>query len=116
MIIKIVSLVATSAVSSVLFASAGAIAQINNAPTLSEQTLREAQQQERSPLSIGGGNLNFLQLINSINLAGGKSAEQFRASQAESLDEAVSSFKDQQRREIKISIPTSTPNSVNSPK
>ena len=96
--------------------AAGAIAQINNAPTLSEQTLREAQQQERSPLSVGGSNLNFLQLINNINLAGGKSAEQFRASQAESLDEAVSSFKDQQRREIKISIPTSTPNSTSNPK
>jgi len=47
-----------------------------------------------------------LQLINNINLAGGKSPEQFRASQAESFDEAVTNFRSQQRREVKIEIPT----------
>ncbi len=83
-----------------------AIAQINNAPTLSEQTLREAQQQERSPLSVGGSNLNLLQLINNINMLGSQSPEQFRANQNESLDEAVSNFKSQQQRDLTISIPT----------
>jgi hypothetical protein len=105
MIFKTISLVATSLVSATIFASAGAIAQVTTATTLSEQTLRDAQQQERSPLSVGGGNLNLLQLINNINLAGGKSAEQFRANQAESLDEAVTNFRTQQRRDVKISIP-----------
>ena len=106
MIFKTISLVATSLVSATLFAASGAIAQITPAPTLSEQTLREAQQQERSSLSVGGSNLNLLQLINNINLAGGKSPEQFRASQAESFDEAVTNFRSQQRREVKIEIPT----------
>jgi tRNA A37 N6-isopentenylltransferase MiaA len=105
MILKTISLVAISLVSASMFASAGAIAQVNNAPTLSEQTLREAQQQDKSPLSVGGSNLNLLQLINNLNLAGGKSSEQFRASQSESLDEAVSNFRNQQQREIKFSIP-----------
>jgi succinate dehydrogenase/fumarate reductase flavoprotein subunit len=86
--------------------ASGAIAQINTATTLSDQTLREAQQQEKSSLSIGGSNLNILQLINNINLANGKSAEKFRADQAESLDDAVTNFRNQQRREIKISIPS----------
>lgn len=105
MIFKTISLVATSLVSATIFASAGAIAQVTTATTLSEQTLRDAQQQERSSLSVGGSNLNLLQLINNINLAGGKSAEQFRANQAESIDEAVTNFRSQQRRDVKISIP-----------
>ena len=105
MIFKTISLVATSLVSATIFASAGAIAQVTTATTLSEQTLRDAQQQERSSLSVGGSNLNLLQLINNINLAGGKSADQFRASQAESFDEAVTNFRTQQRRDVKISIP-----------
>jgi hypothetical protein len=109
MIGKTVSLVATSLVSATIFASAGAIAQVNTATTLSEQTLREAQQQEKGSLNIGGSNLNLLQLINNINLAGGRSPEKFRADQAESFDEAVSSFKNQQRREVKFSIPSSNP-------
>jgi len=106
MTLKTVTLTTMSLLSATMLAAAGAIAQVNNASTLSEQTLREAQQQEKSPLSVGGSNLNLLQLINNINLAGGKSAEQFRASQSEALDEAVSNFRDQQRREVKISIPT----------
>ena len=105
MIFKTISLVATSLVSATIFASAGAIAQVTTATTLSEQTLRDAQQQERGSLSVGGSNLNLLQLINNINLAGGKSADQFRASQAESFDEAVTNFRTQQRRDVKISIP-----------
>jgi hypothetical protein len=105
MIFKTISLVATSLVSATIFAAAGAIAQVTPAPTLSEQTLREAQQQERSSLSVGGSNLNLLQLINNINLAGGKSPDQFRASQAESFDEAVTNFRSQQRKDVKISIP-----------
>jgi hypothetical protein len=105
MIFKTISLVATSLVSATIFASAGAIAQVTTATTLSEQTLRDAQQQERSSLSVGGSNLNLLQLINNINLAGGKSADQFRASQAESFDEAVTNFRTQQRRDVKILIP-----------
>jgi tRNA A37 N6-isopentenylltransferase MiaA len=105
MILKTISLAAMSLMSASIFASSGAIAQVNNASTLSEQTLREAQQQERSPLSVGGGNLNLLQLINNINLAGGKSSEQFRESQSESFDEAVSNFRNEQKREIKFSIP-----------
>ena len=108
MILKTLSLAAMSLVSAAMFIPTGAIAQVNNAPTLSEQTLRDTQQQERGALSVGGSNLNLLQLINNINLAGGKSPEQFRANQAESLDDAVSTFRDQQRREIKISIPTTT--------
>ena len=88
-----------------MFAASGAIAQINTAPTLSEQTLRDSQQQEKSPLSVGGGNLNILQLINNLNLANNKSPEQFRASQDESLDETISTYMNQQRREVKISIP-----------
>ncbi len=108
MILKTLSLAAMSLVSAAIFIPTGAIAQINNAPTLSEQTLRDTQQQEKGALSVGGSNLNLLQLINNINLAGGKSPEQFRANQAESLDEAVSTFRDKQRREIKISIPTTT--------
>ena len=83
-----------------------ALSQVNTAPTLSEQTLRDAQQQERSPLSVGGSNLNIMQLINNINLAGGKSPEQFQAEQSESLNEAVNTYREQQRREIKISIPS----------
>ena len=106
MILKTISLAVTSLLSATMLFSTSAIAQVNNASTLSEQTLRDTQQQERGALSVGGSNLNLLQLINNINLAGGKSPEQFRANQAESLDEAVSSFRDQQRREIKISIPT----------
>jgi len=109
MIGKTISVVATSLVSATIFASAGAIAQVNTSTTLSEQTLREAQQQEKGSMNIGGSNLNLLQLMNSINLAGGKSPEQFRASQDESLDDAVSNFKNQQRREVKISIPTANP-------
>lgn len=106
---KTVSVVATSLVSTTILAVAGAIAQVNTSTTLSEQTLREARQQERGSMNIGGSNLNLLQLMNSINLAGGKSPEQFRASQDESLDDAVSNFKSQQRREVKISIPTANP-------
>jgi hypothetical protein len=105
MIFKTLSVAVTSLVSAIVLMPTGAIAQLNNSTTLSEQTLRDAQQQERSSLSVGGSNLNLLQLINNINLAGGKSAEQFRASQSESLDDAVSNFKNQQRRDIKISIP-----------
>jgi len=110
MIFKIISLTVTSLVSATIFtpfAASSAIAQVNNATTLSEQTLRQSQQQEQSPLSIGGTNLNFSQLINQINLSGGKSPEQFRAEQSESLDDAVNSFRKQQQREIKISIPSS---------
>jgi hypothetical protein len=106
MIFKTISQTMTSIVSATIFASFGAIAQVNNATTLSEQTLRQTQQQEQSPLSIGATNLNFSQLINQINLSGGKSAEQFRAEQSESLDDAVNTFKKQQQREIKISVPT----------
>ena len=106
MIFKNVAITTMSLVSATMFVTAGVIAQVTSATTLSEQTLREAQQQERSSLSVGGSNLNLLQLINNINLAGGKSADQFRASQSESLDEAVSNFRTQQRREVKISIPT----------
>lgn len=102
-----ISLVATSLASATIFASAGAIAQVNTATTLSEQTLRDAQQQEKSSMNIGGSNLNLLQLMNSINLAGGKSPEKFRADQSESLDDAVTNFKNQQRREVKFSIPAS---------
>lgn len=109
MIGKTISVVATSLVSATIFASASAIAQVNTATTLSEQTLREAQQQEKGSMNIGGSNLNLLQLMNSINLAGGKSPEQFRASQSESLDDAVSNFKNQQRREVKFSIPATNP-------
>ena len=105
MISRTISLAATSLISGLLFASASAIAQSTPSTTLSDQTLRETQQQERSPLGVGGSNLNLLQLINNINLAGGKSAEQFRASQSESLDDTISNFRNQQRREIKISIP-----------
>jgi len=111
MISKTISLVATSVVSATIFASfasASAIAQVNNAATLSEQTLREAQQQEKGSLNIGGSNLNLLQLINNINLAGGKSPEKFRAEQSESFDDAVSNFRNQQRREVKFSIPASS--------
>ncbi|PZV15310.1 MAG: hypothetical protein DCF20_11055 [Pseudanabaena sp.] len=85
-----------------MFAVTGAIAQINPAPTLSEQTLRDNQQQGGGGLNIGGSNVNLLQLLNQINLAGGKSAEQVRESQAESIDEAVSSFKSQQRLNIQV--------------
>ncbi|MFN9606903.1 MAG: hypothetical protein ACK571_01345 [Pseudanabaena sp.] len=106
---KTISVVATSLVSTTIFTVAGAIAQVNTAPTLSEQTLREAQQQEKGSMNIGGSNLNLLQLMNSINLAGGKSPEQFRASQGEALDDAVSNFKNQQRREVKFSIPVANP-------
>ncbi|MBD2178444.1 hypothetical protein H6F42_16115 [Pseudanabaena sp. FACHB-1998] len=109
MISKTISLVTTGIAALTLSATtiaSGAIAQVNTAPTLAEQTLREAQQQEKSSLSIGGSNLNILQLINNINLANGKSPEKFRADQAESLDDAVTNFRNQQRREIKISIPT----------
>ena len=105
MMSRTISLAATSLISGLLFASASAIAQSTPPTTLSDQTLRETQQQERSPLGVGGSNLNLLQLINNINLAGGKSAEQFRASQSESLDDTISNFRNQQRREIKISIP-----------
>ncbi|MBD2188334.1 hypothetical protein [Pseudanabaena mucicola] len=104
MILKTISITATSLVSVAILAS-GAMAQVNNATTLSEQTLKEVRQQEQSPLSVGGSNLNLLQLINNINLAGGKSPEQFRASQAESFDEAVSNFRNQQRRDVKLEIP-----------
>ncbi len=110
MIFKTISQTVTSVVSATIFASfaaSGAIAQVNTPTTLSEQTLRQTQQQEQSPLSIGGTNLNFSQLINQINLSGGKSPEQFRAEQSESLNDAVNTFRNQQRREIKISIPTS---------
>jgi hypothetical protein len=109
MIFKTISQTMTTIVSATIFASfasSGAIAQVNNATTLSEQTLRQTQQQEQSPLSIGATNLNFSQLINQINLSGGKSAEQFRAEQSEALDDAVNTFRKQQRREIKISVPT----------
>lgn len=106
MILKTISLAVTSLLSATMLFSTSAIAQVNNASTLSEQTLRDTQQQERGALSVGGSNLNLLQLINNINLAGGKSPEQFRANQAESLDDAISTFRDKQRREIKISIPT----------
>jgi hypothetical protein len=107
MIGKTISLVTTSIVSVTIFAAAGAIAQVNNASTLSEQTLRDAQQQEKGALNIGGSNLNLLQLINNINLAGGKSPEKFRADQAESFDDAIANFRNQQRREVKFSIPAS---------
>ena len=107
MILKTISLAVTSLLSATML-STSAIAQVNNASTLSEQTLRDTQQQERGALSVGGSNLNLLQLINNINLAGGKSPEQFRANQAESLDDAISTFRDKQRREIKISIPPTT--------
>jgi len=103
--LKILSLTLVSLGSVAMFAAAGAIAQVNNATTLSEQTLKDSQQQEKSPLSVGGSNLNLLQLINNINLANKTSPEQFRASQAESLDETVATFMSQQRREVKISIP-----------
>ena len=101
-----ISVAALSLVSAAVLIPTGAIAQTTTTTTLSEQTLREAQQQERSSLSVGGSNLNLLQLINNINLANGQSPEQFRANQSESIDEAVSSFKNQQRREVKFSIPT----------
>ena len=91
--------------SAAMFAATGAIAQVNTASTLSEQALRDSQQQEKSPLSVGGSNLNILQLINNLNLANNKSPEQFRASQDESLDETISNYMNQQRREVKISIP-----------
>ena len=105
MILKTLSLAAISLLSVGIFIPTSAIAQTTNSTTLSQQTLRETQQQERGSLSVGGSNVNLLQLINSINLAGGRSPEKFSADQAESLDDAVSSFRNQQRREIKISIP-----------
>jgi hypothetical protein len=109
---RVIGIVSVSAMAIAPFAtftlsSAEAIAQVNSAPTLSEQTLRDARQQEQSPLSIGGSNLNIMQLINNINLAGGKSPEQFSSEQSESLDDAVQNFRNQQRRDIKISIPSS---------
>ncbi|PZU95824.1 MAG: hypothetical protein DCE90_11775 [Pseudanabaena sp.] len=105
MLLRLTSLAAMSFISANVILSSSAIAQVNTAPTLSEQTLREAQQQERGSLSVGGSNVNLLQLINQINLAGGRSPEQFSKDQNESFDEAVSTFRKQQQREIKISIP-----------
>lgn len=109
MIFKTIALTTTSFLSLVMLMPTGAIAQINTAPTLSEQTLRETQQQERGSLGIAGSNVSLLQLINNINLAGGKTPEKFRADQAESFDEAVSNFRNQQRREVKFTIPANTP-------
>jgi hypothetical protein len=103
--LKIVSLTLISSLALATTSAAVAIAQVNTAPTLSEQTLRDSQQQEKSPLSVGGGNLNILQIINNLNLSGGRSPEQFRANQEESLDETITNFRSQQRREVKISIP-----------
>ncbi|NUN63936.1 hypothetical protein HCU40_04020 [Pseudanabaena biceps] len=103
-IFKNISLGAISLISATMFSS-NAIAQVVPASTLSEQTLRESQQQERGSLDIGGSNLNLLQLINQINLAGGKSSEQFNKEQSESLNDAVANFRNQQRKEIQISIP-----------
>ncbi|MDX2254024.1 MAG: hypothetical protein NW214_00755 [Pseudanabaenaceae cyanobacterium bins.39] len=100
------SSVVIAPLASLVVTSTEAIAQVNSATTLSEQTLRDARQQEQSPLSIGGSNLNIMQLINNINLAGGKSPQQFQSEQSESLDDAVQNFRNQQRRDIKISIPS----------
>jgi hypothetical protein len=81
----------------VLLTAAGAAhAQVNSAPTLSEQTLRESQQTRgSSPFSIGNGDLTLTDLIHRANLSNGQSADQVNRKQSESLNEAVEAFRSQ---------------------
>lgn len=84
-----------------------AIAQIvDNAAPLSQQTLQELDRNNRSNFSVGNGNFDVMQLIHNANLLNGRSPEQFRREQDESLDAAVKEFRLQQQQ--KIDAPQST--------
>lgn len=82
-----------------------AVAQ-QTAPTLSEQTLRESNQ-NRSIYEQGGG-LNIMQLIHNANLRGNTTSEEFRSRQNETIDSAVEAFRKRRQNPVQIQIaPTS---------
>ncbi|NJK35636.1 MAG: hypothetical protein HC919_12160 [Oscillatoriales cyanobacterium SM2_2_1] len=83
-----------------LTAAGAAHAQISNAPTLSEQTLRESQQTRgASPFGIGNGDLTLTDLIHRANFSSGRSADQVNRQQTESLNDAVETFRSQRRNQ-----------------
>lgn len=74
------------------------------APTLSEQTLRDADRDRGSSRSLydQGGGFNVMQLLHNANLKGNSTPEQFQQRQDESLNDAVNSFRRQRPSELKI--------------
>jgi hypothetical protein len=83
-----------------------AVAQSTTAP-LSQQSLQEFQQNNsQSTYSVGGsGGLNILQLIHNSNLTGGKSSDEIRSGQQESLDEATKEFRLRQLQKLNVNNP-----------
>jgi hypothetical protein len=81
----------------------------NGAASLSDQTLKEAQQSGGSPYTINGSNLNFMQLIHNATLNGGRSPQQYQERQSDSLNSAVEGYKSQRTQELKLSPSTFSP-------
>ncbi|CAN1213022.1 hypothetical protein TUMEXPCC7403_22655 [Tumidithrix helvetica PCC 7403] len=77
-------------------------AQTTGATTLSDQTLKDNQQAGGSPYTITGSNLNIMQLIHNSQLNGGRSSDQFREQQNDSINSAVEGFKTQRTQELKL--------------
>ncbi|MEE3716519.1 hypothetical protein V2H45_07160 [Tumidithrix elongata RA019] len=76
------------------------------ATTLSDQTLKDGQQLGGSAYTITGSNLNLMQLIHNAQLNGGRSSDQFREEQNDSLNSAVEGFKAQRNQELKLTPAT----------
>jgi hypothetical protein len=76
------------------------------APTLSEQTLRDADRDRGSSRSLydQGGGFNVIQLIHNANLRGNTTPEQFQQRQDESLDSAIDSLRRQRSSELNINF------------
>ncbi len=97
-----------------------AFAQVNSSATLSEQTLREGNN-ERSAYSLGNSNLNMTQLIHNLNLNNNTNAQEFQRRQNESLNNAFSGYNNGQPRNLGLDTldftkPRGTSNSQPAPK
>jgi hypothetical protein len=75
-----------------------------SAPTLSEQTLRDAEKERGASRSLydQGGGFNVIQLIHNANLRGNTTPEQFQQRQNESLDEAINALRRQRSGELNV--------------
>ncbi|MDX1977917.1 MAG: hypothetical protein SFT94_09600 [Pseudanabaenaceae cyanobacterium bins.68] len=75
-----------------------AIAQVTPKPvTESQQALQELRQENSGDLFRSNGTTGIMQLIHNANLLNGKSPEQVRSQQAESIDQSVQQFRQRQQ-------------------
>jgi len=105
----VLGLLSGTALITVISANSSASAQIASPTTpvtQSQQALQEFKQ-DRPAYSIGDSNLNLMQLIHNAALLGAKSPQELRASQSESINDAVSQFRSQQTQQLDLKTKSS---------